>query len=98
MDNPQAKQFISNFQTVNLPSGIPPEITSPILADIVRRYAIPVTQASVEVVITAGTIESSKMSYISNLTCSITHYRNTNMALDYSPTLYASGWRKQQDA
>jgi hypothetical protein len=80
-----------------LPAGIPTEISSKFLENTAKQYASPITQAPVEVVTLANTIESSRLAYAFEFEHIIVYWRNANMALDYNVTSTSSGWKLQCD-
>ena len=92
MNNPTAKQILTQLPIVSLPVNIPPHIGQTIIAQIAQKNAQITQQTSIEISNNMAAIESMQKAFAVNNHLSIAYWRDPNMTLTFNITQYSNGW------
>jgi len=92
MNNPIARQTLSQIPVVVLPANTPPNISDNIIGQIAQQSVQIIHQVPIELIIPLAAIESNQMAFVYNNNFNVAYWRNANMALSYNWTAYSNGW------
>ncbi|MCL1967731.1 MAG: hypothetical protein FWF67_07585 [Fibromonadales bacterium] len=97
LNNPIAKQNLSNLPTVPIPLNTPPELVQNVMGQFFMQMQAKISQQPpIELDLLSVTIESAKAAYNAYSKHNVAYWRDINMAIAFSVTSYFDGWVKSQ--
>jgi len=98
MNDPKAKQILSQIPVVVLPANTPAHLGDNIIGQIALQNSKTVQQPSIELSLPIAVIESPQMAYVYNNQLNVVYWRDAQMALSFNCTAYSNGWEITQNA
>jgi len=95
LNDPIARQKLSNSLVVPFPLNTPPDIIQNVMGQIAMQQQVS-QQSPIELTSLSAAIESTKLAYTISNRLNVAYWRDVNMAIALSVTLYSDGWVKNQ--
>jgi len=92
INDPTAKQLLSQIPVISMPVNIPDQMAQNIYAQLAQQYTQVTQQSPIEIVLPIAATESINAASVCNIKASILYWRNPNMTLSYNLTTYSNGW------
>lgn len=94
MNDPIAKEKVSNIPVVSLPANTPLNVAQNIIANVAQQNAQITQQTPIEIQQLLASIESVNCAYEVKTILNIAYWREVNMQLSVNVTGYSNGWER----
>ena len=92
MNNPTAKQLLSQIPVVELPANMATQFGQNFGAQVLQGNPLISQKSTIETTCPMAAIESYRQAYAFNSCLNIAYWREINMTLSYNITAYSKGW------